>query len=116
MDTLQQLLAWYLGLRLPRPGEGTAWRFDWHLPEPHWLVLLSSVLVVIFVIDIYRRDGESLLWGRRFALIGLRLAVFCLILGLLTELSLTIERTGLPVIAVMVDTSASMSLHDQYPP
>ena len=47
-------------------------------------------------------------------LTGLRIAVFCLILGLLTELSLSIERTGLPVVALMIDTSASMSLQDQY--
>lgn len=114
MDAFQNFLAWYLGLRVPRPGEGTAWRFDWHLPEPHWLVLLVFVVVTVFVIDVYRRDGEMLTWGRRATLISLRLAVFLLILGLLTELSLTIDRTGLPIVAVMVDTSASMSLQDRY--
>ena len=115
METLQRILAWYLGRRVPRPGEGTAWRFDWHLPEPHWFVLIASVAVVLFVVGVYRRDGETLRWKGRTLLIGLRLAVFCLVFGLLTELCLTIERTGLPVVAVMVDTSASMSLQDQYP-
>ena len=115
METLQLLLARYLGLRVPRPGEGTAWRFDWALPEPHWLVLLVAVLTLVFVIGIYRREGDFLNWKARLGLIGLRLAVFCCLLGMLTELSLTIERTGLPIVAVMIDTSASMSLHDQYP-
>lgn len=114
METLQQLLGWYLGLRVPRPGEGTTWRLDWHLPFPFWGVLLASIVTVIFVIDIYRRDGEVLRWRQRASLIGLRLAVFTLLLAMLTELSLTIERTGLPIVAIMIDTSASMSLHDQY--
>ncbi|MEI8020522.1 MAG: hypothetical protein WCH39_20125, partial [Schlesneria sp.] len=114
MDALHQILAWYLSLRAPRPGEGTAWRFDYHWPAPQWLMLVSAVMVALFVFGIYRRDGESLHWRSRSILIGLRLAVFALILGMLTELSLTIERTGLPIVAVMVDTSSSMSLQDQY--
>lgn len=116
METLQHLLGWYLGLRVPRPGEGTTWRIDWHLPQPVWMVLLAAIITVIFVIDVYRRDAELLRWRNRSLLIGLRLAVFALVLAMLTELSLTIERTGLPIVAVMVDTSASMSLHDQYEP
>lgn len=114
MDALQRFLAWYLGLRSPRPGEGIAWRFDWRWPAPQWLILVFILLAVIFVAGIYRRDGALLGRGRRAALTGLRLAVFALILGLLTELSLSIERTGLPVVAVMIDTSASMSLQDHY--
>ena len=114
METLQLLLARYLGLRVPRPGEGTAWRFDWHLPEPHWLLLLVGIITLIFVVGIYRRDGESLRWPSRLTLITLRIAVFACLLAMLTELSLTIERTGLPIVAVLIDTSASMSLNDQY--
>jgi hypothetical protein len=114
MDALQQILAWYLGLRAPRPGEGTSWRFDFHWPAPQWLMLISAFLVAAFVFGVYRRDGESLHWRNRSILIGLRVAVFALIFGMLTELCLTIERTGLPIVAVMVDTSSSMSLQDQY--
>ena len=106
MDALQQLLAWYLGLRVPRLGEGTAWRFDWRWPAPQWLILIATGLVALSVIGIYRRDGESLRGNGRSILIALRLAVFALILAMLTELSLTIERTGLPIVAVMVDTSS----------
>jgi hypothetical protein len=116
MDVVQRFLAWYLGLRNPLPGEGIAWRFDWRWPAPQWLILIASVLVTLFITTIYRRDGESLRWGKISLLTGLRIAVFLLIAGLLTELSLTIERTGLPVVAVMIDTSASMSLQDHYPP
>lgn len=115
MEALQRFLAWYLGLRSPRPGEGIAWKFDGRWPAPQWLILVFALLAVVFVAGIYRRDGASLSRARRAVLIGLRLTVFALILGLLTELSLSIERTGLPIVAVMIDTSASMSLQDQYP-
>ena len=115
MVILQRFLAWYLGLSAPRPGEGTQWRFDWRWPAPQWFVLIAAVLAVIFVAGVYRRDGDTLRWRSRSVLIGLRLALIALIAVMLTEVSLTIERTGLPIVAVMIDTSASMSLQDQYP-
>ncbi|HEY0983505.1 hypothetical protein, partial [Schlesneria sp.] len=74
MDIIQRFLAWYLGLRAPRPGEGTAWRFDWHWPEPQWAVLVGAVIVVVFVVSIYRREATSVGWVNRSLLTGLRLA------------------------------------------
>ena len=116
MLQLQQFLAWYLGLKVPSPGEGTAWRLDWRAPGPAWLVAVGGVALLVLVAWVYRRDGEALRGRQRFVLIALRLAVFSLVVAMLTELSLTVERTGLPSIAVMIDVSASMSLQDQYPP
>lgn len=115
MDRIQQFFAWYLGLKAPAPGEGTQWRLDWRSPAPSWVIAIAAVGLIIFVGWIYRRDGESLQVRQRLALTALRLFVFGVILAMLTELSLTVERTGLPSVAVMIDTSASMSLQDQYP-
>ncbi len=115
MDRIQQFFAWYLGLKAPAPGEGTQWRLDWRSPAPSWVIAIVAVGLIIFVGWIYRRDGESLQVRQRLALTALRLFVFGVILAMLTELSLTVERTGLPSVAVMIDTSASMSLQDQYP-
>ena len=109
MDRFQQLLAWYLGLNAPAPGEGTQWRLDWRAPAPSWVIAIASVALMIGVTWIYRRDGEALNGRQRLTLTALRLLVFAVILAMLTELSLTVERTGLPSIAVMIDTSASMS-------
>ena len=116
MHQVQQFLAWYLGLKVPSPGEGTAWRLDSRVPGPTWLMAVGAVALLVLVVWVYRRDGEALRWRQRLALIALRLAVFGLVVAMLTELSLTVERTGLPSIAVMIDDSASMSLQDQYPP
>jgi hypothetical protein len=115
MDRFQHFLAWYLGLKTPAPGEGALWRLDWRLPAPSWAIAIIAFVLVIGVTWIYRRDGESLNWRQRLTLTVLRLLVFVVILAMLTELSLTVERTGLPSVAVMIDTSASMSLQDQYP-
>jgi len=114
MDRFQQFLAWYLGLKAPEPGEGRLWRLDWRLPAPSWVIAIVAVLLVVGVAWIYRRDAESLRHRQRLALISLRLLVFAVVLAMLTELSLTVERTGLPSLALMIDTSASMSLQDQY--
>lgn len=115
MDRLQQFLAWYLGLKAPEPGEGTRWQLDWRAPAPSWVITVIAMGLMIGVTWVYRRDGESLNRRQQLTLTALRLLVFGVILAMLTELSLTVERTGLPSVAVMVDTSASMSLQDQYP-
>lgn len=115
MDRIQQFFAWYLGLKAPAPGEGTQWRLDWRSPAPSWMIAVAVVGLIVFVSWVYRRDAESLRVRQRLALTMLRLFVFGVILAMLTELSLTVERTGLPSVAVMIDTSASMSLQDQYP-
>lgn len=114
MDWFQQFLSWYLGLKSPAPGEGLQWRLDWRLPAAPWVIVLGAVATAIVVVWLYRRDGELLTARQRLSLSLLRLLVFALLLGMLTELSLTVERTGLPGVAVMIDTSASMSLQDQY--
>ncbi|MDB5346066.1 MAG: von Willebrand factor type domain protein [Schlesneria sp.] len=115
MDRFQHYLAWYLGLKTPAPGEGVLWRLDWRSPAPPWVIVIAALGLLIAVTWIYRRDGESLNLRQRLTLTVLRLLVFAVILAMLTELSLTVERTGLPSVAVMIDTSASMSLQDQYP-
>lgn len=115
MLRLQHFLAWYLGLKAPVPGEGTAWRLDWRVPGPAWLIAVGAVSLLVLVVWVYLRDGANLRGHQRGLLVVLRLAVFALIVAMLTELSLTVERTGLPSIAVMIDNSASMSLRDQYP-
>lgn len=116
IDRIQQFFAWYLGLKAPAPGEGTQWRIDWRSPAPSWMIALAAVGLILYVGWVYRRDGESLQLRQRLTLTVLRLLVFGVILAMLTELSLTVERTGLPSVALMIDTSASMSLQDQYPP
>ncbi len=108
---------WYLQLPAAPAGEGTEWRWDWRWPWPeNWSagVAAAALLVVIgYVVWIYRRDAAQRSWWERLAFVALRLSVLLTLAGLLTEVSLVVIRTGLPSCVVLIDTSASMSLPGQ---
>jgi len=119
MYRLKQLAEAYLGVDPTLPGEGTAWKFTNHFPWfgqfPPWSLLLAAVMVCGYVVWIYLRDAKSVPLLPRLGLIVLRLTVVGLVLLFLTGVTLSIDRTGLPVVVVLVDDSASMSLVDEYP-
>jgi hypothetical protein len=102
----------WLGIRPPGPGEGLEWELTHRFPWPAWLTALAVVGLIAFVVAIYRRDAERLSRARRWLLVTLRLTSLGLLLFFLTELALSIERTGLPTLLLLVDTSASMRTPD----
>lgn len=118
MQPLKRLLEWYLGVPAAGPGEGTAWdvsfRTPWPAWVPEWCVLLLLSGLVALVVWIYRRDAATVSAGKRLVLVSLRLAVLAMMLLFLSGLTLSIDRTGLPSVAVLIDDSASMGLEDQY--
>lgn len=83
---------------------------------PVWALLLAAAAAVAYVVWIYLRDARTTPLAARLAMIGLRLAAVFLLLLLLTGLTVSVERTGLPLIVVMLDHSASMGLEDRYEP
>ncbi|MHC4880807.1 MAG: vWA domain-containing protein, partial [Planctomycetota bacterium] len=115
---MKSFLEWYLGIPPAQPGQGTQWTWlrqtPWPANMPPWLVVLLLVAVAASVIWVYRRDARNVSLPWRVVLVGLRLASIAFVLLILTELTLVVDRTGLPFIAVLVDDSASMSLDDQY--
>lgn len=119
MQWLKQFLEWYLGIPPAGPGQGTAWHLSVRPPWPSWMplwgVLLLLFALMAYVVWVYRRDANSLSWPVRTTLVLLRLSAIAIVLLFLTELTLSIDRTGLPIIVVMVDDSASMGLEDRYP-
>ncbi|MBT4865355.1 MAG: VWA domain-containing protein, partial [Planctomycetaceae bacterium] len=116
---MKRFLEWYLDIPAAGPGQGTAWNLTVRPPWPDWLplwgVLLLAVFGVAYVVWIYHRDANSISRPMRGLLVALRLSTIAVVLLFLAELTLTVDRTGLPVIVVMVDDSASMSLEDRYP-
>lgn len=115
--SLKQWFESYFGIAPAPTGQGTDWRWlirsPWPESWPQWWLVLVVVGIVTLVVWLYRRDAQSLSRGQRGVLLALRGVVLLLMLALLTELSIEVRRTGLPSLAVMVDTSASMSLIDQ---
>ena len=112
------LVEWYLGLPSASPGQGSDWGLEsnaaWAGGLPAWLAVLLTITVIIAVVVVYLKDAASLSWPRRMGLILLRLASLVLVLIMLGRVTLTLTRTGLPTLAVLIDTSASMGLEDRY--
>ena len=117
-DFLQRTLEWYLGLPAREPGQVLSWNLTGRSPWPgHWPTSLMWLLLVglaVFVIEIYRRDAKSLSRAKQATLICLRCFTLGFVLLLLTHLSISIERTGLSEVVVLIDDSASMGLRDAY--
>lgn len=115
---LQRWWESYLGLPAAEAGQVLRWHWTTQTPWPSqwpmavgWWLLIALVLVVA---EMYRRDAKSLRVWQRALLIGLRCCVLALLLLLLFQVSVSVERTGLPLVVVLVDDSASMGLRDVY--
>lgn len=118
MDYLKQLLESYFDIPTAGPGQGTAWNFQWNAPWPAWLpdwvVLLLGVGIIFLLVYAYLKDTVHLSIQKRTLLLGIRLTLFLIVLLFLTKFTLSIHRTGLPFIALLIDDSASMGLEDDY--
>ncbi len=118
MHILKRIAEWYLNVPPVEPGQGTAWSYDYHpawsSAIPNWVVLLIGIGVVAYVASIYWRDAKHASRKVRLSFIALRLLLIAVALIFLTELSLSIDRTGLPTVIVLIDDSASMGLEDHY--
>ena len=77
-------------------------------------MLLLAAALIGYVVLIYSRDAQTLPWKTRLGLISLRLLVVGMVLFFLSELKLSVDRTGLPVVVVLWDDSESMNFEDQY--
>ncbi|HLQ44851.1 MAG TPA: VWA domain-containing protein, partial [Planctomycetaceae bacterium] len=117
-NLLQRILEWYFGLPAREPGQVSQWSISARAPWPnHWptsVVWLLLAALAVFVMEVYRRDAQSLSWMKRSTLIALRCLCLALVLLLLTQVSVSIERNGLPLVVVLIDDSASMGLRDAY--
>src|SRR5579871_6592386 len=96
MHALKKIAEWILGVPEADPGQGTAWRYVQNFPWPSWALLIFTVVTAVFVVAVYRRDAGHLSRRVRVFLAGLRLAALALLLFMLSEAVLSIERTGLP--------------------
>ncbi|MGD9646769.1 MAG: hypothetical protein AB7U73_13730 [Pirellulales bacterium] len=112
--TLPSWLEQTLGLEQAAAGEGTAWRLQASWPFAPWLTLLLALGAVAWVVALYQYDaGPGRRW-RKALLVLLRLSALAVVLLMLAGLTLSLQRTGLPHLAVVLDDSASMGIADRY--
>jgi hypothetical protein len=115
---LQRFVERYLGLPPAQSGERTDWRFEFNGLGNDRLTAAAVVVGCVFVVYLlyaYRRDAGRGSRRMQALLPALRLAVIVLAALCLFQLTLSVGRIGLPVIALVIDDSASMGLEDRYP-
>ena len=96
------------------PGEGAAWSLDYAWGLPPWATLLAAVLIAAYVLAIYLREGRQASRRLKMTLAAMRLGAIALVALMIAQLAVTLQRTGLPFLAVVVDDSQSMGYVDRY--
>lgn len=113
IDSTVRWLADRLGVASPRLGEEITPQIRFEQPWPQWLALLIGLGGLALIVAIYRREGTSPLL-HRMTLAALRFALVVLAMLMLSEVVLSVERTGLPSFLILVDDSASGQIADAY--
>jgi uncharacterized membrane protein len=103
----------WLGIQ-PGAGEGTVWSIELAWYWQPWMTLLLAIAVVAFVAAIYLREGPSVSRRYKLTLAFLRLTILTLAALAIAQISLSLKRTGLPTVAVVLDDSQSMTVADRY--
>ncbi len=103
----------WLGVTPASPGEGTLWSLENTWSWAPWATLLLVLFTVGWVVFFYARESTTAGRAVKALLVVLRLALIGIVLLMIAELTLSLRRTGLPTVAVMVDDSASMGIVDQ---
>jgi hypothetical protein len=104
----------WLGVEPGSPGQGTEWVLEYTWPLPPWLTLLAVAAAVALVALAYSREATTAGRALRTTLMALRLAVLTMVVFMVAEVTLSLRRTGLPSVAVLLDDSASMAIEDRY--
>src|SRR5688572_17408878 len=112
---MQRLTEWFLGIPPSDPGQGMTPRFSHDFPWPTWVLVLFCLGAAAYFTWLTWVDARRHPWYARTALVVLRCLTIAVLLIVLSEFQLTVERTGLPYLVVMVDRSGSMEREDQYP-
>jgi uncharacterized membrane protein len=112
-EQILQYLADRLGVEPPRAGEAITPRIRFEQPWSQWALLAVVVGGAALVVWLYRRDGRAPAYYKAI-LAALRISLILLAVFMLSEAVLSVDRTGLPYITILVDDSASGRIADQY--
>jgi hypothetical protein len=96
------------------PGMGIAWRLEYRWPWPSWATLLAVLALAAVVVVVYLRESRQAGRGYRLALASMRLLSIGLVLMMIAQIGLFLQKTGLPFVVVIIDDTQSMNTPDQY--
>jgi len=116
MTALKRIAEWYLNVPDVSAGEDTNWTFssDWPAWLPLWACIPAVLLVGGLIAVIYRRDARTAGPRMRGSLVALRAAQVALVGVFLSNVTASVDTVELPVVVVLIDRSASMTLEDHY--
>lgn len=97
-------------------GEGTAWGIESAWPWPPWATLLFAAAAVVFVVILYLRQDRRVSRTYRLTLAAIRLGLIALAMSMIAQVTLTLKRTELPSVVVLIDDSLSMTVVDRMKP
>jgi hypothetical protein len=105
-----------LGIDVPVSSE-SRWEIALRNMPPVWVVVLIPFLVLGYTFFVYKREAKSVPWSAKAFLGTVRCLLIFIMLLLLFEPILTVEKESLqqPYLLVLVDESLSMSLKDKFP-
>ena len=108
------MIEWLLDLENIRIARDAPLHLKWHAPLEAWVLFGITVLALGGIILIYRRETASR-WGR-LVTATLRLGLFALVLAVLCQPSLVLQRNRVEpsYVVLAVDSSQSMSTSDNY--
>lgn len=110
---LLQKLADALHVPPPQSGEAISPHLRFEQPWAQWLLLAVVLGGSGLIIWLYQREGKASR-AYKYALAAIRISLLLLLVFMISEAVLSVERTGLPYITVMIDDSASGQIVDQY--
>jgi hypothetical protein len=96
------------------PGEGATWSLVDQWTWPPWVTLLAMILIAALVVAVYLKENPQAPKALRLLLAGIRLTLAALLLFMVAQFALSLQKTGLPYVAVLVDDTLSMTTADRY--
>jgi hypothetical protein len=112
-DWILHKLADELGVAPARAGESTSPHIRFEQPWEQWVLVFTVLGGAALIVWLYRREGRGS-GASKVVLAGLRIILLLLAVFMLSEAVLSVQRTGLPYLTILVDDSASEQIADQY--
>ena len=112
-DWILHTLADRLGVAPARAGESISPHVRFEQPWAQWVLVFTVLGSVALIVWLYRHEGRVSAFSK-LVLAGLRIMLVVMAVFMLSEAVLSVERTGLPYLTILVDDSASEQIADQY--
>ncbi len=114
MGSIGRMLMWLYDIKPPESGQELQWQLLLPRLGELWLPVFVLVGALAVFAWFYRREAGLGTVKSRAVLVAARWFALLLLIIMLGELELRVERCGLPLLVIAVDDSQSMVINDPY--